>query len=436
MLFLSAPLCAAAAEDRPPDDRIQDLERKLDEVLGVVQSLQEELAAEKAHRTQLEVRQQEESQIILEEIESLREGAAAADAGAAAWSDRMSLGGYGEIHYNDIEGDKELLDIHRLVLYTGYEFADWIRLESEVEIEHAYVTDDADGELIIEQLYVDFLLNRHANVRMGRILAPLGIVNQRHEPPSFHGVERPAFSQFIIPTTWSLDGVGLYGDLLDNLRYELYLTNSLDGSKFSATSGIRGGRMKERPGFNEPAVSGRLDFSPLSGLETGLPQDLRLGASFFYGGLDNGNNGGEPSVDGDIWIGSLDFDYTLGPLEFRGVTGYEKIDGAEELPGGVAEEIFGYYVQAAWRFWPQQFKTGLLAESDAAVFVRYDDIDTQHEMPAGRSRNPAGDRDEITVGLSFFPVPNVVLKADYQFRDDDSDNDPADQFNLGLGWQF
>ena len=34
------------------------------------------------------------------------------------------------------------------------------------------------------------------------MLAPVGIINERHEPPSFHGVERPFVDTFIIPTTW------------------------------------------------------------------------------------------------------------------------------------------------------------------------------------------------------------------------------------------
>ena len=70
------------------------------------------------------------------------------------------------------------------------------------------------------------------------------------------------------------------------------------------------------------------------------------------------------------------------------------------------------------------------------AFVRYDDYDTQHEMPSGVARNPKGDRTDLTLGVNFYLTPDFVLKADYQFRDDDSGEDPGDLFNFGVGWQF
>ena len=52
-------------------------------------------------------------------------------------------------------------------------------------------------------------------------------------------------------------------------------------------------------------------------------------------------------------------------------------------------------------------------------------------MPSGVAKDPAGDRSEITLGLNFYPIPNVVIKADYQVRDGLSN-----LFNLGIGWEF
>ena len=43
----------------------------------------------------------------------------------------------------------------------------------------------------VEFAYIDFLLWEWANFRAGMLLAPLGIVNEIHEPVFFHGVERP-----------------------------------------------------------------------------------------------------------------------------------------------------------------------------------------------------------------------------------------------------
>ena len=78
-------------------------------------------------------------------------------AGASDPMGKFRFGGYGEVHANFEENGKSVFDIHRLVMYVGYDFSDWIVLNTEIEIEHAFVTDGAGGELLIEQLFVDFL---------------------------------------------------------------------------------------------------------------------------------------------------------------------------------------------------------------------------------------------------------------------------------------
>ena len=355
----------------------------------------------------------------------------------SSWINRFNLGGYGEIHANfNVGDDKDLFDIHRLVLYLGYDFNEWIKFHSELEIEHAFVSDDSDGEIGLEQAYVDFLLSESFNVRFGRILTPLGIINQRHEPPSFNGVERPSFDKYIIPSTWSSDGLGVFGAFAPGVKYEAYVVGGLDGSQFDSKNGIRGGRIKDRPSLSDPALTARLDFHPFVYHSAKYDQRLRLGVSGYFGGLDNGPNGSNPDIDGDIQIYSGDFDYSVMDLDLRGVVAFEKIDGAEEKGNGTASEIFGWYLEAGYHFFPDTLKKGLLEKADATLFVRYDDYDTQYNMPESVPKNPAGDRNEWTFGLSFHPIPNFVIKTDYQIRKDGTTEDLDDLFNLGIGWQF
>ena len=353
-----------------------------------------------------------------------------------SWADRFTLGGYGEMHANFGEGSApDQFDIHRLVAYVGYTFSDWIRFSSEVELEHAFVSSGSDGEISIEQAFLDFLLSDPLNIRFGRVLVPVGITNRKHEPPTFYGVERPSFDRVIIPTTWFADGIGVFGGLAPSLKYELYLVSGLDGSQFGAVNGIRDGRIKERPSLHEPAVTGRLDFFPFVRW-AGPPGFLRLGASAYYGGVDNGNQGDNPGIDGEVRILSGDFEYTVSKLDFRGAVAHEQIQGAREIGNGTASEIFGWYLEAGVRLFPESWKKGKLAKSDAAVFARYEDFDTQHRMPDGVAKNPAGDRQEWTFGASLFLTPTLVAKGDVQFRDDASGNDLPTLINFGLGWQF
>jgi len=344
--------------------------------------------------------------------------------------EKLRLGGYGEIHGNFEENGESQFDIHRLVMYVGYDFADWIKLNSEIEIEHAYVSDGTGGEISIEQLYVDFLFTDAVNARAGRLLAPMGIVNENHEPTLFFGVERPNVDKYIIPSTWSVDGAGIFGSPLGWLSYQTYVVGGLDGSGFSASGGVRGGRIKERSGLSDPAITGRIDLFPLA------EQDLRFGISGYYGGTDNANKGGGNGTENDFGLYSADFEYSVSRVQFRGVAALGRHSDPQNLPAGTGEEIFGWYLEGGVGVIPESWKKGKLAEADLVPFVRYEEYDTQHKVSAGTIKDGANDRTEITVGINVPLTQQFVLKADYQLRYSEAATNPNNLFNLGMGWAF
>ncbi len=355
-------------------------------------------------------------------------------------ADKVHFGGYGEMHANFEDGGNDKFDIHRLVMYVGYDFADWIKLTSEVELEHAFV-NDGDGELSIEQLYVDFLLADAFNVRVGRVLAPLGIINQHHEPVLFNGVERPNVEKNIIPSTWSLDGIGIFGFPTSWLSYEAYVVAGLDGSKFRAKDGVRKGRIKERGDLGELAVTGRLDFFPFVNCDLPADQDLRIGISGYYGGTDNKNEGGGNGVDNMFHMYSADFEYDVSRFQFRGVVAQGANTDADDLEtafgNSPGEEIFGWYLEGAVSVLPDSWKKGKLAEADVIPFVRYEKYDTQHEVPSNVIKSESNDRAEITVGVNVPLTSQLVLKTDYQMAENNAaGSDVKHKYNLGIGWVF
>jgi len=417
-----------AAEER--DRKIEELERMLMDLAEQVRELKREREAESSAVL--------ENQVTIDRLSTqVEELGDSWSADSESWTNKLSLGGYADMHANFGEGGAaDQFDIHRLILFLGYDFNDWIKFSTEVEIEHAIASKDSGGYVVLEQAYLDFLLSDQVNIRAGRILTPLGIVNQKHEPPAFNGVERPSFAKYIVPSTFFSDGIGVFGSITPSLTYEAYVVGGLDGSGFSAKDGIRGGRIKERPSLHEPAFTGRIDYFPFAMREVPYGQLLRLGASTYFGGLDNGNKGENPDVDGDIAIYSADFEYSISRFDFRGAFAYEEIDEAAALGDGTASDIFGWYLEGAYHIMPDAWKTGKLERSDAVVFVRYDDYDTQYKMPSGVAKDPAFDRNDWTFGVNFYLLPNLVVKADYQIRDDGTSEDLADLFNLGVGWSF
>lgn len=406
-LAFAMPGAFVGVQAQDPTPRERDLE-------GRVQQLETKLGA------------------VMAEMADRREaGRAAPGQLVDSWHSRFNLGGYGESHANFVQAsDEDYLDNHRFVLYLGYEFADWIQLHSETEIEHSLVEDD-NGELSLEQLHTDILLDPRFNIRLGRFLVPVGITNEKHEPTTFFSVERPAMEQVLIPTTWSQDGIGMFGRFGDQVEYQAYIGSGLDGSGFTALNGIRGGRLQERPGINEPGVTGRVNYRPSFGDPA---QQLRLGVSAFASGLDNGNQG-TSAAPGSIQVYAADLQYRRGAAELRAVYVHESIDDADELNAAfgndVAERLQGFYVEAAYHWWPEEMKTGKLGAADAVVFARLEDYDTQDRLPANAVRNPNAERKEVCAGLAFFLTSQFVLKADYRYR-----NEQPDQWNLGVGWMF
>jgi hypothetical protein len=343
-------------------------------------------------------------------------------------AERFHFGGYGEIHFNSVsDSGPDKLDLHRFVFYLGYDFADWIRLHSETEIEHGFV-EGGEGEVAIEQLHVDFEFSEGFNLRVGRYLQPLGIVNQRHEPPSFNGVERPDVEVFILPSTWGGDGLGAYGNLSQDWKYQVYLGSGLDGSGIDPVEGLHEARQEGQAGMSQPAVSGRVDWMPTSSLRTGV--------GVFGGGLDNGPEGVNPGNSASILVTSIDAQWTLGDFDFAGLYALDTIDDAASIGPGVADRMDGWYVEGAWHFLPDSAKEGRLADADARLFVRYESFDTQASMPGGAAPDPAGERSIATLGAAFYPISNLVLKVDYQVCDDESAAGLPERFNMGIGWQF
>ncbi|MHC4316540.1 MAG: hypothetical protein ACYSW3_29200 [Planctomycetota bacterium] len=375
VVLIGASVCSAASSD---DAEV--MRQEIKELRWMIKELNKEVGNLKKVEGQesgLQAQYQQELDEIRADVTKLDESPLR---GLESTLSKLKFGGYGEIHSNFTEGtESDKMDFHRLVLYVGYDFSDWIKFHSEIELEHAW-TDD--GYVLIEQAHVDFLRSDNFNIRAGRILTPIGIINKRHEPPTFNGVERPNFSKYIIPTTWSSDGVGFFGSLNPSLSYEAYVVAGLDGDSFSS-SGIRGGRMKGRQSLNEPVFTGRLDYRPFEEALASSDQSLRLGLSGYFGGLDNVAGGGGSGKDGEIAMTSADFEYSKSKFDFRGVIANTNIDGARDFGDGVAEEMFGWYLEGAYHFWPDEWKTGKLKKSDATVFVRYEEYDTQHKMPSG-----------------------------------------------------
>ena len=205
------------------------------------------------------------------------------------------------------------------MLLVTHEFSPRIRFVGELELEHAFVEGlEEGGELELEQAYVDFLLSRGFNVRAGMLLMPIGILNERHEPPVYYGVERPFVDTVIVPSTWFEVGAGIHGEVGRGWRYRLFVTSPLNALEFSADEGIRGGRQKgSEANIGRAALTGRAEYVGVRGLTAGV--------SFW-----TGKSGFElrPRLDVPVHLIEADARYTRDRLELRGQIASVTIDNA------------------------------------------------------------------------------------------------------------
>ena len=116
----------------------------------------------------------------------------------------VTVGAYGELTYNQPEGNNGELDVQRLVLLFGYQFNEKTQFVTEVEFEHVQ-------EVFIEQAFINYAIAPNVSLRGGLMLVPMGIINEFHEPTTFNGVERPEVDNVIVPSTWREIGIGVTG---------------------------------------------------------------------------------------------------------------------------------------------------------------------------------------------------------------------------------
>ena len=400
--------------------------------------------------------------VLAEEIDNIKSASVVADPtyeqvyGAAPAASKvylkdkgLSIGGYGELLIGQVREDEDnVVDAQRVILYFGYKFTDRIIFNSEIEFEHGTTSsnqDDRSGSVSVEFALLDFLLIPEINLRGGLLLAPFGIVNEVHEPTTFFGVFRPSVERFIIPTTWRENGLGFFGDIdlgsAGSINYRAYAMNSFDARGFRAANN-RDLRIKgNRALFNDIAFVSRVEYQP-------VPY-VAIGGSIFLGNTGQNqkiNDEGSP-FDGDKFDGffqmyEVDIQFQYAGFEARGLFVYTTLDDAARINAlnglegddSVGNEQWGYYVVGAYNVLSLANFTSQYAQY-LAPFIRWEQYDTQAKVPNGFTRNPANDRNDLTIGVNYKPIPNVVIKSEYQRLANEA-NESENQFNFGLGYVF
>lgn len=326
------------------------------------------------------------------------------------------LGGYMDFKYVERNNENDFFDQQRLIPFIYSDVSDRVKFATEIEFEHAGPQNNrGDGEVKIEFATLDFQVKDWLNFRGGLILSPLGKLNLVHDSPIQDLTDRPLVNTFIIPTTLTEAGLGLYGTIEPEgeesewqVTYEAYLVNGFQGlqenpivARFDRVTGLRGGRGSQRLDINDNGAGvGRVAYSPFLGLE--------IGASAHVGPYDQ---------DSELLLAitAVDVTWQSGPFEVLLEGALAELDQNDlSRSRGVPEELIGYYGQVNYHWMPQWFLDSFQcvsrAESTFTSVVRWDQVDLD-----------GNHLDRLTLGLNYRYTEDTVFKFDYQWDIEDLD---------------
>ena len=375
---------------------------------------------------------------------------------------RLTLGGYGEAvmarnfysdnwkRYTDASKYKNAdshgqFDLPHVVLFVGYDFGKGWSMGTEIEFEHGGTESAVEieeeetgeyekeiergGEVALEQFWIQKSFSKELNLRMGHMVVPVGLTNQHHMPVEFFSVYRPEGENTILPCTWHETGVSLWGRT-KNWRYEAMFIAGLDADRFGNKNWVKGGAGSpyEFKIANSYAGVVRIDNYSIPGLRLGLSGYLGNSAS---NSLKSQNFKG---IDGTVAIGSFDFSYNANNLVARGSLVYGHLSDAGKI-SEVNRALKGYDISPGTNIGSDAISVGLEVGYDFLslfekmkgkgkrlfLFGRYDYYDSMYKIGKNSKGQQLLDeeqwgRQKYTIGLNYFPMKEIVLKAEYSQR--------------------
>ncbi len=371
---------------------------------------------------------------------------------------RLQIGGYGEAvmtrnfysdewqrythasEYKNPSGHGRF-DIPHVVINIGYNFGKGWTMGSEIEFEHggteSAVEMEAEetgeyekeiergGEVAIEQFWIQKSFNAALNLRMGHIVVPVGLTNGHHLPTEFFTVYRPEGENTIIPCTWHETGISLWGRLKE-WRYEIQFLPGLDSDRFGSQGFIHDGSGSPYEFKIANAYAGMLRIDNYS-----FP-GLRIGVSGYYGNSFSNSltkNTKYKDCSGAVAIGSIDFHYQAHNWIVRGnfdwahlndskqITAFNKNNMSATSPSPktvVASDAMATGIEAGYDIFSQVKKKKNVEK--LYLFGRYEYYDSMMKVEQGLLDYTWCGKHRIAFGLNYYPIKDIVLKAEYSKR--------------------
>ncbi len=371
---------------------------------------------------------------------------------ASTASAQLTIGGYGEATYqynffsdawnryktpeNFKDDHHSRTDLPHVVIYLGYDFGHGWSLGTEIEFEHGgtesaiEMEDDEGGEyeseverggeVALEQFWIQKSFSQALNLRAGHMVVPVGGTNRAHEPNQFFGVFRPEGDNTIIPCTWHETGLSLWGRAGD-WRYEVMVIPGLNSDQFGRENWVASASASPYEFKIANALAGvaRIDNYSVPGLRLGFSGYL---GNTFSNTLSHPNEQWD-DVKGTLAIGAFDFTYNRYNILARGGIIYGHLSDSDRITAynkklrndspspktNVASEAISVGIEAGYDI----FAPLKVERQKMYLFGRYDYYDSMLKTEGGILDYDWCGRSRIAAGINYFPIKEVVVKAEY-----------------------
>jgi hypothetical protein len=387
------------------------------------------------------------------------------EASAPAPGQRFTLSGYATVNYFAFDWDtdptrRNQIDLERLALYPACRLDDHAWLRGEIELEHGGTGASVEfdrfeelgefedeiekgGEVVLEQLHLDWTWRPALGVKLGRFKLPVGLASQLDEPSEYFTTTVSETESSLIPVNWYETGIQIHGDVGAPRRvsYAVSLVNGLDSSGFSSANWIARGYQTRFETVNAQnlAVTARLDVH--------LEPETFCGVCIYTGNTADNRPQADLHVPARVVVGDAHAALHAGALRARAVFLDGSLQNADQVSQAnrnlsnnlnvkrtpVGSEAIGWSVEAGYDL--SSWLRALHPRLD--LFARYEHYDSMAGVTGTVFDNPRWERTVTTVGANLQPCHGVVLKAQYSHRrlGIPTDNDEH-TVSIGTGFEF
>ncbi len=352
---------------------------------------------------------------------------------------------------------RSLTDLERVIFELGYQFDQQWQMEVELEYEHGgtgasleydgldefgeFETEiEAGGEVLVEKLEFSYQVNPNVEIKFGHIYLPVGLGTELHKPDQYFTTERHWSEATLIPQVWHETGINFVTQWRD-FSLQTLVTTGLNSEYFRTYNWVANGHQKrfEQVNADDLALTLRLDYG-------NTKSGSGIGFSYYQSdSTDNRNKMNKLDSKGTVRIYGVHGVFRQNNWRIQGQYLYGELSDSLAItqankttpglqPGNFAQ--LGSEAEAAMLEVAYNTQQLFSLAKPLYLFSTYQYANPLKNVLQGNASEHFN-RQEITLGVNYFPSANLVLKAQYAEQDfQQAEIDNTNGFSLAIGYQF